>query len=316
MNEHLMATAKDISTMKIRGAGRIAVAAADALRITALESSATTYDSFVGEIKNASKYLVGMRPTAVSLPNAVRYVLWRGINEDMTSIEPTRLAIIAAAEEFISNAKDALHLIGDFGAKRLLSGDKILTVCNSNAAIEIIKHAHRDGKDLEVFTMETRPRYQGRITAKALAEEGIKVNLIIDSAARYFMRDMDHFITGTDAITANGAVVNKIGTAMAALAAHEARVRVMVAAETYKFHPETIIGELVEIEERPYDEVVSGDARGDLGSVSIRNPVFDITPSEYIDVIVTERGIIPPQASFFLLTELFGWRLTGRDPWE
>ncbi len=316
MNEHLMAIAQDISTMKIRGAGRIAVAAADALRITALESSATTYDSFVGEIKTASKYLVGMRPTAVSLPNAVRYVLWRGINEDMTSIEPTRLAVIAAAEEFISNAKDALRLIGDFGAKRLLSGDKILTVCNSNAAIEIIKHAHRDGKDLEVFAMETRPRYQGRITAKVLAEEGIKVNLIIDSAARYFMRDMDHFITGTDAITANGAVVNKIGTAMAALAAHEARVRVMVAAETYKFHPETIIGELVEIEERPYDEVVSDDAREDLGPVSIRNPVFDITPSEYIDVIVTERGIIPPQASFFLLTELFGWRLTGRDPWE
>ncbi|MBN1785848.1 MAG: ribose 1,5-bisphosphate isomerase, partial [Candidatus Methanofastidiosa archaeon] len=219
-------------------------------------------------------------------------------------------------ERFIRDAESALKLIGDFGANRILPGDKILTVCNSNAAIEIMKRAHQQGKDIEVYAMETRPRFQGRLTAKALAKEGIDVNIAVDSAARYFMKDMDHVIVGADAVASNGAVVNKIGTATIALAAHEARVRLMVAAETFKFHPDTIVGELVEIEERSPSEVIPEELLKDFSDIRIRNPVFDITPGEYIDIIVTEKGIIPPQASFFLLTQTYGWKLTEVEPWE
>jgi ribose 1,5-bisphosphate isomerase len=244
----------------------------------------------------------------------MRYVLRHGLNGETASVDELRASVIKAADDFIENATNALHLIGEFGARRLLDGEKVLTVCNSNAAIEVMRHAARDGKDIEVFAMETRPRFQGRLTAAALAKEGITVNLIVDSAARYYVREVDHVIVGADAITANGAVVNKIGTATAALAAHESRTRVTVAAETFKFHPDTVVGELVEIEERDPHEVLS--AADHIDGVRVRNPVFDITPSEYIDIIVTERGVIPPQASFYLLTNLFGWHLTERDPWE
>ncbi len=302
--------------MKTRGAGRIAVAAAQAMGIAARESTAPSYAAFREEMRTTAAYLVETRPTAVSLPNAVRYVLWKGNSLERPSPDEYRGALVRASEEFVRSATEALSKIGDFGANRIRDGDKIMTVCNSNAAIEIIRRAHEQGKDIEVFAMETRPWFQGRLTSKALSQAGITVNLIVDSAARYFMKDMDHLITGADAVTTNGAVANKIGTATAALAAHESRVRVMVAAESYKFHPDTMVGELVEIEERDPEEVLPAKEAHSLPGVRVRNPVFDITPSEYIDLIVTEKGIIPPQASFFLLTELYGWRLSSKDPWE
>ena len=302
--------------MKIRGAGRIAVAAAKALRAVAEDSRANSIDDFNTEIKESSRYLVATRPTAVSLPNAVRYVLINGLSSGSDDVGILKARVVRSAEKFISDAEDALRKIGDFGANRIVSGDKILTICNSNAAIEVLKRAHQQGKEMEVYAMETRPRFQGRITAKALSAEGIDVNIAVDSAARHFMKDMDHVIVGADAVSSNGAVVNKIGTSTIALAAHEARVRMMVAAETFKFHPDTIVGELVQIEERSPTEVIPEELLSGFGSVRIRNPVFDITPAEYIDIIVTERGIIPPQASFFLLTQLYGWKLTDDEPWD
>lgn len=316
MNEDVKSIGSDIATMRTRGAGRIAVAASKAMGIAASSSRAVTYEAFKEEMRATAAYLVGTRPTAVSLPNAVRYVMRRGNNLEHPTLEKYRESLIRASDEFATVAGEALTRIGEFGANRIRDGDKIMTVCNSNAAIEIMKHAHTLGKDIEVFAMETRPWFQGRLTSRALSEAGIKVNLIVDSAARYFMKDMDHLITGADAVTANGAVANKIGTATASLAANEARVRVMVAAESYKFHPDTMVGELVEIEERDPHEVLPENEAVLLPGVNVRNPVFDITPSEYIDVIVTEKGIIPPQASFFLLTELYGWRLSTKDPWE
>ena len=93
---------------------------------------------------------------------------------------------------------------------------------------------------------------------------------------------------------------------MVALAAHEAGVRVCVAAETYKFSPETLTGELVTIEERNPLEIISEKKRKDLGRIKVRNPSFDVTPPEFIDIIVTERGIIPPLGAFLILEEVFG----------
>jgi len=90
------------------------------------------------------------------------------------------------------------------------------------------------------------------------------------------------------------------------LAAHEARVRVFVAAETYKFSPETMIGELVKIEERDPTELISQKDLERLGPIKVLNPSFDVTPPEFIDLIITERGIIPPVGAILILEEVFG----------
>ncbi|MQK95693.1 ribose 1,5-bisphosphate isomerase, partial [Escherichia coli] len=92
-----------------------------------------------------------------------------------------------------------------------------LTHCNSSTAIAVIKRAHEVGKEIKVFATESRPRLQGYITAKQLKEAGIDVTVIVDSAVRYFMNEIDCVIVGADTITANGALINKIGTSQIAL---------------------------------------------------------------------------------------------------
>jgi len=300
--------AEDIRNMRVRGAGLIARSAVEALQITAQESTARSVDEFLDELTEAAHFLLQTRPTAVSLPNGVRYVMHRvNVGKDSTnSVEEIRSVATAAAKEFIENTKTAVQRIGEIGARRIKDGDVLLTHCNSSAAISVMKTAWNQGKKIEAIVTETRPRFQGRLTAKELAAAGIPVTMILDDAVRYYMQDVEKVVVGADAITANGALVNKIGTSMVALAAHEAKVKVFVAAESYKFSPETMIGELVTIEERDSSEVISNMDLQKIGQIKVRNPAFDLTPPEYIDLIITERGIIPPVGAIMILQEVFG----------
>lgn len=300
--------ADGIRSMRIRGAGLIARSAVEALEIVARQSKAKGVEAFVEELTEAARFLLQTRPTAVSLPNGIRYVMHRvnGGKGRAATVEGIRSVAIQATEDFIENAKTAVHRIGEIGARRIRDGDVLLTHCNSSAVIEVMKTAWMQGRKFEVLVTETRPRFQGHITAHELAKAGIPVTLILDDAVRYFMQHVDKVLVGADAITANGALVNKIGTSMVALAAHEARVRVFVAAETYKFSPETMIGELVKIEDRDPAEMISPEQRRQIGSIKVLNPSFDVTPPEFIDLIITERGIIPPVGAILILEEVFG----------
>jgi len=297
----MYARVKDIGNkirdMEIRGAGRIARAAALALKYFA-EDFQGDKDGFLKDLEDVKKYLLSTRPTAVSLRNAVYYVTNRVRGEN---IEALRESIIKNADEFIERSEKALETIGRYGAGRIPDGATILTHCNSSAALQCIIQAHRDGKDIRVFNTETRPWLQGHITARTLAKEGIDVTMIVDSAVRYFMRDIDIVVVGADTIASNGAVINKIGTSQIALVAHEARVPFIVCAETYKFSPETVIGKLVKIEERDPSEIANPE---DFSGVKFRNPVFDATPPEYIDAIVTEIGVISPYLAYEIIKEV------------
>ncbi len=303
--------ANNIRDMKIRGAAEIGRAAVYALSLVAQKSPASNAEELVKHLEEASKLILATRPTAVTLPNGIQYIMHRARTalQSGASLEALRETVIKSAQHFIKSSQQAIKKIGEIGARRIRDGDVILTHCNSSAAISIILTAHRQGKRISVYATETRPRFQGRLTAKILHDAGVPVTLIIDSAVRYFMHEVDKVVVGADAVTANGAVVNKIGTSMIALSAHEARVRVFVAAETYKFSPYTALGELVEIEERPAEEVVPPEFFKECPNVKVRNPAFDVTPPEFIDIIITEKGVIPPQGAILVLKEEFGWAL-------
>ena len=289
-------TAEKIKTMEIRGAGKIAVEAVKAIKEYALEISDESFDE---KIKKAADKLLNTRPTAVSLYNALRYVMrYRG-----ETVEEKRRNLINLADEFVENVKLAHKRIGEIGARRIDGESTVMTHCNSKAALAIIKEAHKQGKIERVFVTESRPRRQGLITLRELDSEGIKTAFIVDSAVRYFMKEVDYVIVGADSVTANGAVINKIGTSQIALSAHEARVPFIVAAETYKFSPKTLHGERVIIEERSAEEVLPSNIIKELKYCRVMNPAFDATPREYIDLIVTEIGAIPPEMAFIVIRD-------------
>ncbi|MDG5819408.1 ribose 1,5-bisphosphate isomerase [Natronococcus sp. A-GB7] len=312
------ATADDIATMEIRGAAAIGDAAAEALATQAEHSDAATPDAFRDQLRAAARELYETRPTAVSLPNALRYVL-RGIEGG--TVSELRESTIAQAREFQADLEQAQERLGEVGANRLRDGDVVMTHCHSTDALSCVEAALDAGKHVEAIVKETRPRKQGHITAEQLREWDVPVTLVVDNAARRYLDDADHVLVGADSIAADGSVINKIGTSGLAVNARERGVPVMVAAQTIKLHPDTMTGHTVEIEMRDESEVLSeteyaditGGDRADDG-LSVENPAFDVTPPRHVDAIVTERGQFPPESIVTLMRELFG-ETTG-EPWE
>ncbi len=301
----LFETADQIRTMQIRGAGTIARAAAAALSEYAQSLSASDITDWKKEMQHAADTLVETRPTAVSLPNAVNIVMQS--MQDTTTISEAKSAIMAAASSFITSSENAITRIGSLGSHYIRDGDVVLTHCNSQAALACLLTAKNEGRDFKVIATEVRPWWQGHKTIQTLNDAGIRTDFIVDSAVRYCMKEVNLVIVGADAIAVNGAVANKIGTSQIALAAHEARVRFLVAAECYKFAPKTILGDETEIEERNPDEVLAPQIRASLPFVKVRNPVFDITPPGYIDLILTEIGAISPQMAYIIMRDYLGW---------
>ena len=298
-------TVHKIKSMEIRGAGRIARTAAAELRDFSERLDTIKIKEFNKKMKYAARLLISTRPTAVSLPNAVRAVM----RYEGDSVAAAKGEIRKLADGFIENSESAVRKIGEIGARRVRDGDTIMTHCNSSAAISIMAAAHKNGKNINVIATESRPRWQGHLTIRQLDETGIKTSLIVDSAVRYFMKDVDLVVMGADAVTANGSVINKIGTSQLALAAHEARKNVIIAAETYKFSPKSLLGELIEIEERSSSEVIPDEKLKEFKNVSVKNPAFDVTPREYIDMICTEVGAIPPEMAYIIIKDYLGWSI-------
>ncbi len=295
--EDLESIAQKIKTMEIRGAAKIARAGALALKRVVEDYEGDTVEGLESKLEKGVKKLRSTRPTAVSLENAINQVMM----EDDESLDELRDGISNRASNFIKRSLEAKDNISEYGGKRIAEDDVILTHCNSSMALGAIKYAWDQEKDIEVIATESRPKKQGYITIEELSEYGIPVTLIVDSAVRHKMKDVDKVYVGADTIASNGAVINKIGTSQVALCAHESRVPLTVCAETYKFSSKTAIGDLVKIEERDPSEIVDPS---DFPEVNISNPVFDATPSKYIDSIITEEGVISPEGAYRVIEEM------------
>jgi ribose 1,5-bisphosphate isomerase len=306
-------TCAAIESMETRGASTIADATARALSTQAAEGDADSPEEFREMMYEAARRLEATRPTAVSLPNALRTVLSEMEGE---TVEQLRASVVAGVESFRSDLETAQDELGRIGANRLSDGDTIMTHCHSTNVLACVEAAVEQGKSLTAIVKETRPRKQGHITAKALSELGVPVTLIVDGAARRYLNDVDHVLVGADSVAADGSVINKIGTAGLAVNARERDTPVVVAAQTIKLHPETLTGEVVPIETRDETEVVDEATRAELGDVDVANPAFDVTPPRYVDAIVTERGQFPPQGIVGLMRELFGEEVGAGSVWD
>jgi ribose 1,5-bisphosphate isomerase len=303
--------AEAIETMETRGAAAIADDVADALGTQARKSDADSAPALLAELRAVARLLLETRPTAVSLPNACRYVLQRTGGD---SVDAVRESAVASVAEFRARLETAQRDLGQVGANRLQDGDTVMTHCHSTDVLACIESAVDDDKHLQAVVKETRPRKQGHITAGELTDLGVDVTLVVDSAARRYMNDVDHVLVGADAIAADGSVVNKIGTSGLAVVARERGTPIVVAAQTLKLDPATMTGNAVPIEMREESEVIDEETRADIGEITVANPAFDVTPPRHVDAIVTERGQFPPESIVTLMRELFGEGPT--EPWQ
>jgi ribose 1,5-bisphosphate isomerase len=290
-------SAGKIESMEIRGALRIAIAAAQALEAEIIGGA--SYDDIVA----AGDKLKDARPTAVSLPNAVNYIIHLAQTHKTDDPSLARALLLADVAEYIKTLEESRDKVAEYGSHLVSDGDVILTICNSDNVAAILKRAWEQGRRFKVYACETRPRWQGRITYDDLSSAGVDVTLIVDSAAYHTMinHDVKKVFVGADTVYANGDVINKIGTSQVALLARQAGCEFIVATPTVKFSPYSIHGQRVLIEERDKAEV------WDNPQAKIFNPAFDLTSKEHVGMIVTEHGIISPEAVYHEIIKHFRW---------
>ncbi len=292
-----------IKSKEFRGPTRVTQAALKALGEAAKTSTSRSANEFMNEQAAFGDLLVKTRPTAILLANGVRAIVEAvraGVGQNL-DVPALKDVVSKTADAFLGEMQRSVDHIGEIGARRIRNGDTILCYGYSTSILSIVEKALRQGKQLEVIVSECRPEFEGRLMAKEFLQLKVPTTMIIDSAVSHFMKDVDRVLTGADAVTANGAVINKIGTSTIAAIAHYSRVNVFVAASVYKFSPETIFGELVEIEELDPSLVIPGEMMSQFKGMVIRNPAFDVTPPEHVDLVVTEKGVIPPQGAIMIL---------------
>jgi methylthioribose-1-phosphate isomerase len=310
--------AEAISTMRVRGAPLIGAAAAYGMW---LAMRASPSDRSLAE---ATEALRATRPTAVNL----RWAL----NEMSATLAPlpererpgaalARAGAIADGDVEINEAigRHALTLLREIAARRpshRTGPINVLTHCNAGwlatvdwgTALAGVYAAHDAGQAVHVWVDETRPRNQGAaLTAWELGQHGVPHTVIVDNAGGHLMQrgEVDLVLVGTDRTTAQGDVVNKIGTYLKALAARDCGLPFYVAAPspsidwTARFAAAEAI-ERIPIEERAPAEVTTVRGWTEAGPTTVsltpagsaaRNPGFDLTPARLVTGLITERGI-------------------------
>jgi methylthioribose-1-phosphate isomerase len=303
-----------IRAMVIRGAPLIGAAAAYGICL------ALRADASDEALDRAYATLLATRPTAINLKWALDEMTAAVRNRpraDRTAAAYRRAAEICDEDVAINTAigRNGLPLIEAIAARKK-PGERVnvLTHCNAGwlATVDVgtatapIYLAHDKGIPIHVFADETRPRNQGAsLTAWELGRHGVPHTVIADNTGGHLMQHgaVDLVIVGTDRVTANGDVCNKIGTYLKALAARDNNVLFYVAlpSPTIDFTVADGVAE-IPIEERSADEVATMTGRTADGRIetvrivpdgsAVANYGFDVTPARLVTGLITERGVI------------------------
>ena len=311
---NLAEAAHAIRAMVIRGAPLIGAAAAYGMCLALRE------DASDEALERAYATLLAARPTAINLKWALEEMMAAVRNRpraERTAAAYRRAAEISDEDVAINKAigRNGLPLIEAVAARKKPGEPvNVLTHCNAGwlATVDVgtatapIYLAHDKGIDVHVFADETRPRNQGAsLTAWELGHHGVPHTLIADNTGGHLMQHglVDLVIVGTDRVTANGDVCNKIGTYLKALAAHDNNVPFYVAlpSPTIDFSIGDGVAE-IPIEQRGAEEVATMTGRTADGRIEtvriapdgspVANYAFDVTPARLVTGLITERGVL------------------------
>jgi ribose 1,5-bisphosphate isomerase len=285
---------EEIKSLRIQGATNVAKAGMEFLHDFAQRHTDLPTEKLFLELLKAKEIIRNARATEPALRNGLQFVLNKLIaikNEPSCDIAD---CVTEYSKIYIETLKNAKQKIIEIGSERIPSSRKfsVLTHCHSSVVTGILLKAKEQGKDFRVFATETRPRFQGYITSRELLEANIKTTLVVDSAMRWVVRNypIDMILIGADAITSEGTVLNKIGSRLLALVAREMHIPYYVATPLLKYNPDSVFGTLEKIEMRHYDEIWKDKPE----NLEIFNPAFETVSRRYIDGLITEAGIFPP----------------------
>jgi len=295
MNFLIKKTFKDILSLKIQGATNVAKEIIKALGKCGEESRKSNLKDWKKELKKGANYLISARPTEPMAKNGVNYIFFQLKELRPKNISQAKNCLNKSIDDFLLAISDAADLIVNNGQNLIKNKDNIFTHCHSWLVEQVLIQAKKNQKNFQIFNTETRPLYQGRITAKKLLKEKIKTTMVADSSAGFLVSHysgedlmMDRVILGCDAILPDGSIINKIGSFTISFVAYEEKVPLYIATTLLKYHDKSWI----KIEKRSPKEIWPKAPK----NLKIINFAFDKIPAKYITGIICEQGIIKPAA--------------------
>ncbi|KAL2928229.1 Translation initiation factor eIF-2B subunit delta [Bienertia sinuspersici] len=250
-------------------------------------------------------FLIECRPLSISMGNAIRFLKSRIAKLPLTLSESEAKASLQSdIDQFISDKiLLADKVIVKHAVTKIRDGDILLTYGSSSAVELILLHAHEMGKQFRVVIVDSRPKLEGQLLLRRLVTRGLNCTYTHINAVSYIMHEVTRVFLGAASVLSNGTVYSRVGTASVAMVAHAFHVPVLVCCEAYKFH------ERVQLDSICFNELGASDAilkvpgrreinyLNDLASdqnLQLLNLMYDTTPSDYISMIITDYGMIPP----------------------
>ncbi|KAJ1974367.1 hypothetical protein H4R34_004741, partial [Dimargaris verticillata] len=253
-------------------------------------------------------FLVRMRPLSTTMGNAIRF-----LKNYITSIDidtpdsDAKAQIIDKIDEFVRDRITmADKVIVQHGLQKIQCGDVILTYGCSSVVKQLLLTAHAQQIAFQVVVVDSRPLLEGHKLLHDLVAAGIPCTYTYLNAVSYAMKQVSKVFIGTHAVLSNGTLLSRTGTAIVAMTAHNRNIPVIVCSETYKFTEKVQLDSFVWNELGNSHDVIRSATQPTLpnpaaplqnwesiAQLKVLNPMYDITPSEYLTMAITEVGMLP-----------------------
>ncbi|CAK7335061.1 unnamed protein product [Dovyalis caffra] len=186
---------------------------------------------------------------------------------------------------------------------KISDGDVLLTYGSSSAVEMVLLHAHELGKQFRVVVVDSRPKLEGQLLLRRLVGKGINCTYTHVNAISYIMHEVTRVFLGASSVLSNGTVYSRVGSACVAMVAHAFRVPVLVCCEAYKFHERVQLDSICSNElgdpeviskVRGREDINFLDGSANSENLQLLNLIYDATPSDYVSMIITDYGMVPP----------------------
>ncbi|KAL7232089.1 hypothetical protein ACSBR2_010160 [Camellia fascicularis] len=250
-------------------------------------------------------FLIECRPLSISMGNAIRFLKTRIAQLPLTLSESEAKGMLLSDIDHFINEKIILadKVIVRHAVTKIRDGDVLLTYGSSSAVEMILLYAHELGKKFRVVVVDSRPKLEGRLLLHRLMGKGLSCTYTHINAVSYIMYEVTRVLLGASSVLSNGTVYSRVGTACVAMVAHEYHVPVLVCCEAYKFHESVQLDSICSNELGDPDAISTVSGRKEINhlddwatneNLQLLNLIYDATPSDYVSMIITDYGMVPP----------------------
>lgn len=256
----------------------------------------------VNKLKPYISFLNQCRPLSASMGNAIKYIKKEISNIPSQCKEEEAKSKLLNCIECYINEKIILaaKAIAKYAIEKISDGDVILVYGCSSLVNHILCEAFEKNRKFRVIVVDSRPRLEGREALRRLVQKGISCTYVLISAVSYILPEVSKVFLGAHALLANGYVMSRVGTSQIALVAKAFNVPVLVCCETYKFCERVQTDSFVSNElDDPDDLIVTRKGKTQLEDwqhvplLGLLNLVYDVTPPDFVDLVITDLGMIP-----------------------